>query len=91
MAMVAEGTGWTILTPSALERARRFAPELDVFPLPIKPLSRTITLTARKDIPGDMPAEVAAHLKDLLTESVIRPAVAQHGWMKDVLQIHCAI
>lgn len=88
LAMVATGAGWTILTPSALERARRFAPELDVFPLPIKPLSRTITLTARKDILGDMPAEVAAHLKDLLTESVIRPAVAQHGWMKDVLQIH---
>ncbi len=87
LAMVAEGAGWTILTPLALQRARRFAPELDVFPLPTKPLSRTIALTARKGVLGDMPTEVSAHLKDLLTEIVVGPAIAQHGWMKDVLKI----
>lgn len=87
LAMVAEGAGWTILTPLALQRAYRFAPQLDVFPLPTKPLTRTITVTARKGVLGDMPAEVADHLKGLLQERVVAPAIEQHGWMRDVLRI----
>lgn len=87
LAMVAEGAGWTILTPLALQRAKRFAPKLDVFPLPTKPLARTITVTARKGDMADMPAEVAEHLKDLLQEIVVTPAIEEHPWMADVLTI----
>ena len=87
LALVAQGTGWTILTPLALQRARRFSPDLDVFPLPFKPLNRTITLAARKDILGDMPAEIASHLKDLLQEVVLNPMLADHPWMSDVIKL----
>lgn len=87
LAMVSQGAGWSILTPLALQRAMRFSEAVDVFPLPFAPLSRDITLTARSELLGDMPAEVAQHLKDLLAETVVRPAVAQHDWMRDVLEI----
>jgi DNA-binding transcriptional LysR family regulator len=88
LAMVGQGAGWTILTPLALMRARRFADQLDVMPLPFAPLSRTITLTARKGILQDMPARVAAELKPLLQEVVIDPAVAAYPFMADVLRMH---
>jgi DNA-binding transcriptional LysR family regulator len=87
LAMVAQGAGWTILTPLALQRARRFAPNLDVFALPMTPLERTISLTARQGILGDMPNEVADHLKDLLQEIVVTPVIRQHDWMTGVLRI----
>lgn len=87
LALVAQGTGWTILTPLGLQRARRFAPDLEVFPLPFKPLSRTITLAARKDVLGDMPGEIASNLKDLLQEVIIAPTHAAHPWMSDVIKL----
>ena len=87
LALVAQGVGWTILTPLALKRAQRFAPDLDVFPLPFKPLSRTITLAARKDVLGYMPIEVAGHLKTLLKDIVVDPMLRDHPWMKDVLKL----
>lgn len=88
LAMVGQGVGWTILTPLALMRARRYADLLDVLPLPFAPLSRTITLTARKGIFHDMPARVAAELKPLLQAGVIDPAVAAYPFMADVITVH---
>ena len=87
LALVAQGVGWTILTPLALQRARRFGPDLDVFELPFPPLSRSISLTARKDVLGDMPAEVAGHLKSLLREIVVDPFSAIHTDIKDAIRI----
>ena len=42
LALVGQGAGWSILTPLALRRAQRFADQIDVMPLPLEPLSRTI-------------------------------------------------
>lgn len=87
LALVAQGVGWTILTPLALQRAQRFSAELDIFPLPFGTLSRTISLTARTGALGNMPEEVAGHLKSLLQEIVIDPVHALHPWMKDVIRV----
>lgn len=87
LAMVSQGAGWTILTPLALQRAQRFSGQVDVFALPFAPLSRTITLSARAGLLGDMPTTVSQHLKDLLAENVVKPAISQHAWMAGVLEI----
>lgn len=87
LALVATGAGWTILTPLALQRARRFAPQLDVFPLPLPPLTRTIHLMAHKEVLGGIPSEVAGHLRDLLQEVVVKPAVAERPWMDGALTL----
>ena len=87
LALVADGAGWTILTPLALQRARRFAPDLDVFPLPLPKLSRTITLMAHRDVLGSIPTEAAGHLRDLLAEVIVDPIIEERPWMKDVLSI----
>jgi len=87
LALVGQGSGWTILTPLALMRARRFADQIDVFELPFEPLTRTISLTARKGILQDMPAEVAQTLKPILRRTIVEPAIKKHAFLKHSLDI----
>jgi len=85
LALVGQGAGWTILPPLALMRARRFADQIDVMELPFEPLTRTISLTARKGILQDMPAQVAETLRPILRATVIDPAVQRYGFLKGAL------
>ncbi|WP_372610037.1 LysR family transcriptional regulator [Aquicoccus sp.] len=87
LALVGKGAGWTILTPLALMRARRFADQLDVLDLPFAPLSRTISLIARKGILQDMPEQVATALKPILREAVVDPAIAAHPFLAERLRL----
>ncbi len=87
LALVGQGAGWTILTPLALMRARRFAGEIDVMELPFAPLSRTISLIARKGIMQDMPGQVAGELKPIVRSAIIEPAVQAHAFVGDVLKL----
>lgn len=86
MAMVAQGQGWTILTPLGLARAHRFRDQADVLPLPVAPLSRRVSLYARAGILQDMPATIADTLRGLLAEMVVAPAQARHPWLKESLR-----
>ncbi|MGH1457361.1 MAG: LysR family transcriptional regulator [Paracoccaceae bacterium] len=87
LALVGQGAGWTILTPMALMRARRFAPLVDVLELPVAPLSRTISLTARRGVLGDMPREIAATLRPLLSEAVVAPALSAYPFLRGALEV----
>ncbi len=87
MAMVAAGSGWTILTPLAVLHAARFRDRIDLHPLPFAPFSRRIALTARLGAMGPMPAAMAARLRLLLKELIVDPVLAEHGWMAGQLQL----
>ena len=87
MAMVAGGTGWSILTPLGYLRAQRFHDKVDLIELPFPPLTRTITLTARRDALQDMPAQIATRLKPLLQELVVSPAHTRFPWIRDRLKL----
>lgn len=87
MAFVARGQGWTILTPLAVMHALRFAKDVDVVPLPMAPFSRTITLTARKDMLGDLPEITATRLKGLLATRLVAPAHKRMPWLVPDLTI----
>jgi len=87
MAMVAAGAGWTILTPLGWLRAGRFRDEVDIVPLPFAPLSRTISLTARRDVLGAMPQEMSDRLRGLLTEMIVTPARARLPWLGETLRV----
>ncbi|MFD1160097.1 LysR family transcriptional regulator [Roseovarius aestuarii] len=87
LALVGQGAGWSILTPLALMRARRFADQIDVFELPFEPLSRTISLTARKDILQDMPAQVAETLKPILNDTIVTPVIKKYPFLADTLTV----
>jgi DNA-binding transcriptional LysR family regulator len=87
MAMVANGAGWTILTPLGWLRAQRFRAQVDIHPLPFGQLSRTIVMTARRGVLGEMPGQIATHLRPLLTECVIGPAVEALPWLAPDLRL----
>jgi len=82
LALVGQGAGWTILTPLGLMRAQRFAGQIDVMALPAEPLTRTISLTARKEILQDMPARVADALRPILQETIVAPAIERYPFLK---------
>jgi len=86
-AMVASGRGWTILTPLGVGYAKRFIDDIDVLPLPFAPLERTISLSARRDVLGDMPSQTAQRLRALLQEHVVDPMVARHPWLEGELRV----
>ena len=80
--MVAAGTGWTILTPLAVLHAARFRDRIELNPLPMPPLTRRIALTARRDVLGAMPADVAARLRVLFQDMIVSPVSGRTspGW-----------
>ncbi len=87
MAMVAAGEGWTILTPLGFMHAARFRDQADVLPLPFAPLSRRISLTARRGVLGDIPAQAAARLRDLVQEGVVAPSLVRMPWLEGALTV----
>ncbi|SIO04176.1 LysR family transcriptional regulator [Vannielia litorea] len=87
MALVAEGAGWTILTPLALGRAHRFQQSADILPLPFAPLSRTISLNARAGVLSTMPERMAGKLRPLIDTLVVTPAVERFPWLAGDLKL----
>jgi DNA-binding transcriptional LysR family regulator len=81
MAMVAQGAGWTIMTPLGWMRAERFRAQVDVIPLPFAPLSRSISLTARREVLGELPGDIAARLRPQLQTMVVDPAIKALPWL----------
>jgi DNA-binding transcriptional LysR family regulator len=87
LAMVAGGEGWTILTPLALHQARAFRDKVEVRPLPLPALTRTLSLSARAGILHGVPAQIAQRLKPLIAEVVIVPALKATPWLAPALRV----
>jgi DNA-binding transcriptional LysR family regulator len=87
MAMVAAGAGWSILTPLGFLRAARFRDQVDLVPLPFAPLSRTISLTARRGVLDEMPAQMADRLRPVLQELIVDPTVDRVPWLKGQMRV----
>ena len=87
MAMVAGGAGWSILTPLGWLRAARFRDQVDLIPLPFEPLSRTISLTARRGVLGQMPADMATRLRPVLQDMIVGPTVVKVPWLADQMKV----
>lgn len=85
MAMVAAGAGWTIITPLGFMHAHRFRDTADVLPLPFAPLSRTISLTARRAMLQDIPSRIATRLRPLVRDLVVGPSLQRLPWLADGL------
>ena len=81
LSMVAEGRGWSILSPLGLRRARRFADCVAVAPLPGPRLSRRIVLAARRGGMGALPADTAARLRGIVGEMLVDPVLADWPWL----------
>ena len=87
MAMVAQGAGWSIMTPLGWLTAARFRDQVDLVALPFAPLSRTISLTARRGVLGDMPRDMAARLRPTIQKLVVSPTLQRVPWLVDQMKV----
>lgn len=87
LALVAQGAGWTILTPLALHHAERFLGAVEVRPLDGQGLSRSISLSARAGVMGGLPAQVATSLRRHVGERVVQPSLARWPWLAEHLRL----
>ena len=69
------------------DHAARFREKVTLQPLPMPALTRRIALSARRDVLGQMPADIAARLRVLLQDMIVAPVVAEHPWLADGLRI----
>lgn len=81
LAMVAGGTGWTVLSALGVLNAGRYAEDIEVIELPVAPLFRRISLIARADGVPDMAGEIAGELRPLLEQHAVRPFVEKIPWI----------
>ncbi len=87
LAMVAAGTGWTILTPLGVQAAQPLHPAIEVMAMPFASLERRISLSARAGVLRDMPKQVAANLRDLLQACVVGPSIAAMPWLNGAFRV----
>lgn len=87
MAMVARRIGWTVTTPLGYMRAGRFHEQVEAFPLPFKPFSRTISLYASADWAGNVPTDVAHTMRRLIQTHMIEPALGHLPWLTGELRL----
>ncbi|MDW4548722.1 LysR family transcriptional regulator [Defluviimonas sp. D31] len=87
IALVANGAGFSITTPLALLRARSFLPQIDIHPLPLAAMSRTISLFALSQEAGNVPAEIAKMLRAMMTARLIGPAKEFAPWLADTFAV----
>ncbi|PIE11215.1 MAG: LysR family transcriptional regulator [Rhodobacterales bacterium] len=87
LALVAGGEGWSILPPLGWRYGAEFASGVALLPLPGASLTRRIDLSARSDVLGDIPAQIAARLAEALDDQVIAPSCARWPWLSGRLRL----
>lgn len=87
MAMVARGMGWTILTPLGVMCGGAALDRVEIGPLATAPLSRRISLIARRDGLYEMPSQIAARLRPLIEDRIVTPSRERMPWLGDSLRV----
>lgn len=86
--LVDAGVGWTITTPLCLYQAGFDRLKVHVAPLPIASLARELTLVARRDELGDLPAQLARDSRRLLEAHYLAELQRHLPWLHGQVRIH---
>lgn len=82
-AMVSAGIGWAITTPLCLIHGGVNDAALKAVPLPGPSLTRTLYLLCREGEFGSLPARIAGHARDILSQLVENDIRAIAPWAED--------
>lgn len=83
LALVANKTAWTITTPLGFSHAQRFKPDVELLPLPMKGLTRTISVLSRADGFEKMPKHIASLIRILLQRTILNDLIEEFPWLQD--------
>ncbi len=87
MAMVAADVGWAITTPLCFLQALAYAEHIRCRPLPGPGFGRQLTLFARAEELGELPARIALVSAEVLGRNCL-PAIAAHApWMVEAMVV----
>ncbi len=87
MALVASGAGFSITTPLALLRARAFLGQVDIHPLPLAAMSRTISLYSPIDQGDHVATEIARTLRTTMAARLVAPVRDLAPWLGDAFAV----
>lgn len=83
MAIIANGGGWSILTPVGFARAQGFSDGVDLYPLPIASFARQITLLSRDDFDRPTAQAIAGLFRQGVRRLAVDPVNVAYPWLRD--------
>lgn len=83
MALIAQGSGWAITTPSCYARAKRFQQQVKLVPFPAQEFARRISIFVAEPQALSVAKFISATMRNLLATRAIDPTTERHPWLKD--------
>ena len=83
LALIAQGDGWAITTPSNYARTRRFQSDVRLIPFPRKGFARRISIFVADPQAEEVARSVASAVRSLLVRHRIAPTVEAYPWLQD--------
>tara|TARA_R110001592_G_scaffold316305_2_gene592701 strand:+ start:765 stop:1724 length:960 start_codon:yes stop_codon:yes gene_type:complete len=84
---VSASQGWAVTTPLCLFQSGIKLHQIQVQPLPVNTLYRSITLTARKDELADLPKQMARDIIATLKQTFFLEMSDKEPWLKNLLTL----
>ncbi|WP_227268542.1 LysR family transcriptional regulator [Roseobacter weihaiensis] len=82
LALIAEGHGWAITTPTNYAHGKRFQPQIKLLPFPRKSFARTLSLFVAEPQAQAAAERLATGLRRLLAARVVAPTVEEFPWLE---------
>ena len=83
MAIIADGGGWSIMTPLGFMRAQRYSGRVRLQPLPLASFARRITLLSRPGFDDPTAQAIAALVRQIAGRTVLDPFGEICPWLSD--------
>jgi DNA-binding transcriptional LysR family regulator len=83
MALIAQGHGWAVTTPTNFARSKRFQNRVTLLPFPRKEFARTISVFVAEPKAQDIARSVLTALRSLLASHTIGPTIDTYPWLAD--------
>ena len=87
MALVAQGQGWAITTPTNYARSKRFQNRVTLLPFPRKEFARTISVFVAGPKAADVARSVVTAMRSLVATHTIGPLVGLYPWLVGRFQV----
>lgn len=82
MAIIANGGGWSIITPLGFMRAQRYSERVRLHPLPLAAFARRMTLLSRTDFDQPTAQAIAALFRQIAGRAVLDPFGETCPWLE---------
>ncbi len=87
MAMVSNSGGWALTAPLSYLDCRRFHGLVDVTPMPMVALYRTVSLSARRNELGQLPAQMAQMCRNLIAARLLGQIPGDQAWLRKMIKL----